>query len=618
MMQLRELRLTGAAVPPASLRFDQGANVISGVSDTGKSYVFQCIDYALGAETMDHQIDEAEGYEYVLLEFVNAKGASLSLKRPLKGGDIATYNVRLDQIQGNGKVVPPKRSGKSTADDLTSVVLPFAGLSDVDLRKNVKGETQRLTIRTLIPIFLVDEDAIFAVASPVAGPGGYDITARKRMLSYLLTGAGDTKAITAERDDIQRAKALAKIELLRELLKPMDEKGAEVDDGASASVDEAIAALTGELQEYRATQDRLKADRAAAIKGQQFAEGQLIAIDEMLTRYKLLDQRYASDLDRLDFLAEGSYFFDSLQQERCPLCDQPMSAEHHHSFTEHASALMIREAAKAEASKILGLRSDLGSATENLRGLRAARSIEREGYKDDVDRLGAELDEQVVPALVNVKQRLDVLIQRRIALQATATAREHAAELRALQDTYNQDLKPMKAPAIKWDGIDTQTLHLLCLEIEAVLKEWAWPGLGRVTFDEKAFDILVDGKARRSHGQGVRAVLHAAFAVGLLRYCIGKKRPHPGFVLLDSPLTTYKQRRDRASTGKDEPVDKSIEQAFWRSLKMLSGESQIIVFDNKEPPANVTGEFRYEFFAGPDADPGERLGFIPSSRGSVA
>jgi hypothetical protein len=616
MMQLRELRLTGAAVPPASLRFDQGANVVSGVSDTGKSYMFHCIDYALGAEKMDHQIEEAENYEYVLLEFMNGKGASLSLKRALKGGDIATYNVQLDVIQGNGKVVPPKRSGKSTADDLTSVVLPFAGLSDVDLRKNAKGETQRLTIRTLIPIFLVDEDAIFAVASPVAGPGGYDITARKRMFSYLLTGAGDTKAITAERDDIQRAKASAKIELLTELLKPMDEKGTEVEDGASTdSVDEAIAALTGELQEYRGMQDRLKADRAAAIKGQQFAEGQLIAIGEMLTRYKLLDQRYASDLDRLDFVAEGSYFFDSLQQERCPLCDQPMSAEHHHSFTEHASALMIQEAAKAEASKILGLRSDLGSATENLRVLRATRSIERDGYKDDVDRLGTELDEQVVPALVNVKQRLDVLIQRRIALQAMATAREHAAELRALQDTYNQDLKPTKAPAIKWDGIDTQALHLLCLEIEAVLKEWAWPGLGRVTFDEKAFDILVDGKARRSHGQGVRAVLHAAFAVGLLRYCISKKKPHLGFVLLDSPLTTYKQRRDRPSTGKDEPVDKSIEEAFWRSLKMLSGESQIIVFDNKEPPADVTGELKYEFFAGPDADPGERLGFIPSSRG---
>ncbi|MDB5380279.1 MAG: hypothetical protein JWR00_4725 [Rubritepida sp.] len=53
------------------------------------------------------------------------------------------------------------------------------------------------------------------------------------------------------------------------------------------------------------------------------------------------------------------------------------------------------------------------------------------------------------------------------------------------------------------------------------------------------------------------------------------------------------------------------EGAFWRSLKALSGDSQIIVFDNKEPPANVAMDFKYEFFAGPDAGPTDRPGFIP-------
>jgi hypothetical protein len=612
MMQLRELRLTGSSVPQASVRFDQGANVISGVSDTGKSFMFQCIDYALGAEKLDHQIDEAAGYEYVLLELANKKGATLSLRRPIKGGNISTYSVPLDQIRGDGRVVPPKRSGTSGGDDLTSVVLPFAGLRDVDLRKNVRGQTQRLSLRTLIPIFLVNEDDIFAVSSPVVGPGGYDGTARKRMLSYLLTGVGDTRPAAQEDDAIQRAKALAKIEVLTELLGPLDKEGSDAGDGASSdSVDAAIASLTGELQEHRQAQDRFKTERAAAIKGQQFAEGQIIAIDEMLTRYELLDQRYRSDLDRLDFVAESSHFFDSLQEERCPLCDQPMSAEHHHSFTEHASALMIQEAAKAEASKILGLRSDLHGTTGVLRELRAVRDDERLALKRDVDRLGSELDEQIVPALVHVKQQLDVLIRRRVDLQARATAREHAADLRALQDTYSQEANPPRTPAIKWDGIDTQALHLLCLEIEAVLKLWAWPGQARVTFDEKTFDILVDGKSRRSHGQGVRAVLHAAFAVGLLRYCISKKKPHPGFVLLDSPLTTFKQRRDQLATGKDEPVDRSIEGAFWRSLKSLSADSQIIVFDNKEPPAAIARTFKYVLFAGKDARPGDRHGFIP-------
>ena len=570
MMQLRELRLTGTSKLPASVRFNQGANVFSGVSDTGKSYMFHCIDYAFGADKLEHDNDEADGYEHVLLELVNDKGNTLSLKRALKGGKISTYNVPLDQIRGDGKVVPHKRTGKSVAADLTSVVFPFAGLSDVDLRKNKKGKTQRLSIRTMTPIFLVDEDSIFAVSSPVAGVGGFDMTARKRMLAYLLTGIGDTKPVGGEDDVIQRAKALAKIELLTELLHPIDAKGADTrEDVSEEAIDNTIANLTGELQQHRVSQDRLKTERAEAIKGQQFAEGQLIAIDEMLSRYGLLDKRYESDLERLDFIAEGSHFFDALQQERCPLCDQPMNAKHHHLFTESASAPLIYAAAEAEASKIRGLRSDLGGTTAALMELRTTRDGERLAFRQEVERLGAELDEQIVPAQVNVKQRLDVLIQRRLNLQARNAAREQAVELRALQETYAEAAYQEKAPDVKWEGLDTKALHRLCVEIEAVLTEWAWPGDGRVTFDEKAFDILVDGKSRRSHGQGVRAVLHAAFAVGLLRYGVNTQKPHPGFVLLDSPLTTYKQRRDRPDAGKDEPADKSIEEAFWRSLNTL-------------------------------------------------
>ena len=64
----------------------------------------------------------------------------------------------------------------------------------------------------------MDEDLIFATTSPVTGPGSFDGTARKRMLSYLLTGVGDKKLAGGEDDVIQRAQAWAKIELLTELL----------------------------------------------------------------------------------------------------------------------------------------------------------------------------------------------------------------------------------------------------------------------------------------------------------------------------------------------------------------------------------------------------------------
>lgn len=81
----------------------------------------------------------------------------------------------------------------------------------------------------------------------------------------------------------------------------------------------------------------------------QRAESQILAIEQLMGQYRLLDERYRSDLERLDFIAEGAHFFDGLQEVRCPLCDQPMNAEHAHTVEEGGAS--IYDSARAEAAK---------------------------------------------------------------------------------------------------------------------------------------------------------------------------------------------------------------------------------------------------------------------------
>lgn len=61
------------------------------------------------------------------------------------------------------------RKGTSKGPDVTSILFPFAGIKEAKLRKNARGETQRFSIRTLAPIFLVDEVSIIDEYSPVTG-----------------------------------------------------------------------------------------------------------------------------------------------------------------------------------------------------------------------------------------------------------------------------------------------------------------------------------------------------------------------------------------------------------------------------------------------------------------
>jgi DNA repair ATPase RecN len=53
--QLRVLRVSGLGLPPADITFGPGLNIVSGASDTGKSFLFQTIDYMFGAASHFHQ-----------------------------------------------------------------------------------------------------------------------------------------------------------------------------------------------------------------------------------------------------------------------------------------------------------------------------------------------------------------------------------------------------------------------------------------------------------------------------------------------------------------------------------------------------------------------------------
>jgi hypothetical protein len=609
------IRVTGTGKHDAVIKFASGGNVVAGVSNSGKSYMLRCMDFVLGAEEMNKKIDEAAGYELVFLEFADSKGKSLTLVRQLTGGDVTVHYSTIDTIKGDGTTVAWKRQGKSTNPDVSSVFLPFAGMKEARLRANSKGVTNRLTVRTLLPSFLVDETSIISERSPIYGNSGFDQTSRKRMLSYLLTGIDDEAVVNVEQSEIAQAEANAKLSLISELLKPIEQRiqlGSPLTDSDQHSTinraDEAIERLSSSLAEDRQERAKLQRERSDALTALQSAESQIMAIDELMARYALLHKRYDSDLDRLDFIAEGSYFLNGLQETRCPLCDQPMGEEHRHKFESYANLETVYASSQAEAAKILGLRNDLVETISTLKARRAEREDQQRIAAEELDRIAARIDRELAPALQATKSQLDNLIQRRLELEAMKVDTEQVDALIAVRQSLEATLAKSDSAPKKWEAIDSIAAHKFCLEIQEVLKEWSWKGQVQVEFDDKRFDIKVDGKARQSNGKGVRAILHAAFVVALLRFCHNNQTPHPGFIVLDSPLTTFKQGRD---SGTEESIDPSIEAAFWVSIEKLNADLQIVVLDNKEPPPHVASAISYTWFAGPLAKAGERRGFIP-------
>lgn len=614
MAQLREIRLVGEGKKDAKLRFEAGGNVVSGVSDTGKSFVVRCIDFALGKKTFTKVIDEAQGYEKLLLEFENG-GAHLTIARALTGGDIAVYHQSIDKLSGEGQAVPSERRKNSTESDITWHLLSFFGMPEASLRKNKDGAKQRLTIRTLLPLFLVDENSIIAERSPAFGESGYAETAQKRQLSFVLTGVDDEAVITQEKREIAKGKIKAKLSLIEQLLEPITLRLAEANAQwpVRPTMDHVIAAiseLSGLLEADREHRFALREELAENSELLTRTQSQAIALNELLVRYELLDERYASDLQRLDFIAEGSHYFKELETVDCPLCEQPLTATHKHTIAESADANSVYEAARVEAAKINALRNDLVAAIKSLNERRSARADEKAKLETIITRVTLDIESEG-PELKAARAKLDELVKQRIELEAIKSDEGRAAELRTLQTQFEQELKKPSSVPKDWAALNSKALNEFCTTVEKLLDEWGWRGEGRVTFDEKAFDIVVDGKARQAHGKGVRAILYSAFAIALMRYCLSNRRPHPGFVILDSPLTTYKEKRDGAQLSEEDKLNPGIETAFWVSLANTVETQQVIMFDNKQPPETLIDQINYEWFGGADAEPNERRGFIP-------
>jgi hypothetical protein len=124
-------------------------------------------------------------------------------------------------------------------------------------------------------------------------------------------------------------------------------------------------------------------------------------------------------------------------------------------------------------------------------------------------------------------------------------------------------------------------------------------------YDVARNDFTIGTQNRIAFGKGHRALTHAAVVVSILRYCRLVDLPHPGLVILDTPLNPLR--------GRDEPgeekVSKEVQNAFYEDLARNSGEDQIIVMENEDPSEAVRSLMTYQHFSGnPDID---RPGFYP-------
>lgn len=569
----------------AKLEFKKGLNIITGASNTGKSYVIKCIDYLFGAENPPKDINESKNYSFLLLELeYNSK--PFTIKRYLRGDSsqvIYLYECTIKNIEKSEY----KELGinAKTKESISSYMLELMNYSDKKILSKIRtNKTKQLSLREIIDFVIVNETNIISEESPIFSDN-YEVTSKKSIFNFLLTNKDNSDLQEIEDPKITKAKLLAKIEVYNNLIKEASEKIEDLADFKIEDLNEQINSLECQYEYNIVLLNKKTRERSEYIKDVEKLKNLIIESSRLLNKYILLQEYYTNDIERINFVEEGTFYLNQLNDYPCPICNNNIDNQEEFFNKIFASC-------EKESEKIKMKMNDL-----NLTILDEKFNIEK--YNKEITELNnkiynltVEIDNELKPHSKLLKNRIDNIltlqkkVELKIKLQNDITNyTSYRQKCRNSLDTYKVN---NESPII-----DDKYYINFANTIKILLDNWKYKDNCNVIFNSNTYDIEIDGKPRGHLGKGHRALTHAAFSVGLQNYMYNNDFSFPAFIILDSPLLSLKE-----ADYDTEKLSNTIQDAFWKDLSSTNKDRQIIIFDNKEPNDDIKKIANYIKFTG--------------------
>lgn len=591
---IKHLAFVGHGRPDASVEFGPNVTIVRGPSDTGKSFIADSIDFMLGAQNL-REIPQLTGYTTVLLGLELPDEQFVTITRQVSGGGYTVYTgthftIPADQEGTNrGAAHDPRNDG-----GLSNYILDAIDLNGRHLRKNAHNKKVSFTLRHLAHLTVISETRIQARTAPPLTGQHTERTAEVSALKLLLLGEDDSALEEVNAPKERRTIGRAKGEVVDQLL-------AEARDRIANSSD--VKQLHDQLANLNATiraagDDIDAATRARVTAAQRLAglqsartevQGRAREIGALSSRFDLLSQQYDSDLARLEMVSEAGNLLGYFSPETCPFCGA--EPEHQHSNLEYGTdTTELAVVVAGERAKTEALRGDLQQAIDDLRTEVSRLRTRNRDLAEAIIVSETALrtaDEELRPR----KNGFDELLRMRSKVESAIAVHRQIADLELMRAQIVEEAKPKRAEPV--DPLPLAAAGRFSTAIQDRLRAWGFPGADNVRFDRSEFDIVDDEQLRASHGKGVRAVLHAAFTLALADVCQANDLPHPGFVVLDSPLVTYKPPKKGEIRETDDEsaqrLDHSFVARFYRSIQQTENV-QIIIMENTDPPEELAAE----------------------------
>ncbi len=596
-LKLTKLILAGENKKDAIINFKGGLNVIAGASDTGKSFAFECIDFALGSSSNPKTVPEMKGYRSVFLEIEDIGQEEIfTLKRNFSEDEKNEIFIYYSNYQEKDAAEVEKLSVTHNAKkSLSKKLLNCCDCTYKYVMKNTKGDTRAFTFRSFSPLIMINELRITARHSPIYhtdSRGSTFATPARTAFKTVISGIDYKKEEKKENTEIIKAKLKGKIEQLSQIIDEIRIENNElIKDTEDINTEKSIEII--ELNKFiKEKSEEIKKYELDYKEIQTEIEIKNTELKHLLNnnnKFVLLKKNYLSDLERLEFIYDAFDLTQQLVEVECPICHSPMKVNEMEKSDDYYEAL---------ATEKIKIEVQLAELDETIKDLsdeiisKKQRISKLENYKEEItDNLNNNLGPIVAEKVKKVQELMDAQERINLITRNEKRINKYNTEISKWQEKIDSTGQEKRK---KIEDLPEAYTNELCKEIKFLLQGCDFIGKeGKIKYNNATEDVEVGEKEKASYGKGARAIINSTFLIGIMNYCYKRNLCHPGIVVLDSPLTTYKEKDKK--DGDDETITKGTKEKFYEMLAEQKN-GQIIIFDNEEPSSTVKTKINYLHF----------------------
>lgn len=577
--KVNKLILTGEGVESKSISFKKGLNVLVGPSNTGKTYVFQCIDFVLGRSKPPKKIKLSQNYEYAYLEIEEYSSGEIStISRSLIDSRYLFYqNTNFLNID---KVTPiPLGEQLSKKENISSLILRLCGFEpNIKIKKNQNLVTVNFSFRHFANFILIKEDVMISERSPIYTGSYTDRTLCLNVFKFLLTNHDDSSLKKTEKREVWSAKKDANINLLQKLLDEETDKLSvleqEKNEFTGISFDQQNAE---QLESIQKQISRVNEELSVKEKLKNRIQSDIIYNENLKYKFNLLRDQYLSDIERLQFIDEGSFLLNQLNVTKCPHCGEDLNDVKQH-IHEDIDMNRVNEACDYEIGKIRNNLSELEKTTQTVNDIIDSLQKDLRESKNALEENKVQLQETLQPKLTALNEAWNNSLEYEVVVSKIESANKQIVYLQSLiTDTSSEKHIPNKNSNQEIITIINESIFPTLLEKNLkkclFVEDTSLPIIFYMNNDYE-LDFLINGEERETFGKGYRSIITSVFHATLMIYCQEKGLPHLNLLILDSPINAFKDLEA------NEKLPESVQSRFFEFLADNFSDKQLIVIEN--------------------------------------